>query len=57
MNDRYDANTLILFFALLGIAMAIAYVADKLTKRTRRNRYRKVLPPPSPLCSRGFDYK
>jgi hypothetical protein len=45
------------FFLLMLGGLLIGMWLDKLTKRTRRNRYRKVLPPPSPLCSRGFDYK
>jgi hypothetical protein len=47
----------IAFFLLLLGALLIGMFMESLTKRTRRNRYRKVLPPPSPLCSRGFDYK
>jgi hypothetical protein len=39
-----------LFATFLLVVMAIT--------RKKRNRYRKHgLPPPSPLCSRGFDYK
>lgn len=42
-----------IFFATFTVFLLIClYFARK-----RKNRYTNRLPPPSPLCSRGFDYK